>query len=82
MLLDAPLRIACTKLFSSWLGRANTPGVQGGLIRAMERAPGFAMESSVRIRALGDEAGAIGAALISSETMSAFKLDSDPQVLG
>ncbi|GLS22677.1 glucokinase [Labrys miyagiensis] len=50
---------------------------QGGLVRAMERAPGFAVESSVRVSALGDEAGAIGAALISSEPVNDFKLGLD-----
>jgi glucokinase len=43
---------------------------QGGLIQAMARTPQFAVESSVRTNSLGDEAGAIGAALIANNMPS------------
>jgi glucokinase len=43
---------------------------QGGLVRALERAPGFAVQTSVRVNSLVDEAGAVGAGLIARDSIS------------
>ncbi|UVK46653.1 ROK family protein [Mesorhizobium sp. AR07] len=40
------------------------------LHRAMERTPAFTVDSVIHVAALGDEAGAIGAALIAQDLLA------------
>jgi glucokinase len=40
-----------------------------GLLRAIARTPQFSVGASIRAAALGDEAGAIGAALIARDAL-------------